>query len=204
VGGEYTGVSGHETQGRGGGAAMEAPRACDGIPEVGGGDAWADEDAGADRQGGREMEALRDVESAHSLAGERGSPQAADAGGVCGCLAMAQAGLVSALQELGPPRRREKAAQSDGGQGLGTMAQLAPEPCVGRLGEPGQEGDGAEEDSESGFDEMEQARGEYGIQDVEGVVRHSEGCGDAGTEDHAALAEPDGISSFGTMEGCSS
>ena len=85
-----------------------------------------------------------------------------------------------------------------------TMAQLAPEPCVGRLGEPGQEGDGAEEDSESGFDEMEQARGEYGIQDVEGVVRHSEGCGDAGTEDHAALAEPDGISSFGTMEGCSS
>ena len=136
--------------------------------------------------------------------------KAADAGGVCGCLAMAQTGLVSALQELGPPRRREKAAQSDGGQGLGTMAQLAPEPCVDRLGEPGQEGDRSEEDSESGFDEMEQARGEYGIQDVEGVVRHSEGCGDAGTEDHATLAEPDGIAGrhwitgYSTMEGRSS
>ena len=80
------------------------------IPGMAEGDAWADEDAGADRQGGRETEALRDVESAHSLAGERGSPQAADAGGVCGCLAMAQTGLVSALQELGPPHIRAQAA----------------------------------------------------------------------------------------------
>ena len=92
------------------------------------------------------MAAITEEDSAVSLAGERGSPQAAEAVGVCGCFAMAEAGRVGGFQQLGPPCKREQAAESDGKEGHWKMAQLAPEPCVGGMGEPGQEGDRAKED----------------------------------------------------------